>query len=91
MYDDTLFWVSIIMMALSLSLVLIDWYCMHQKYALSDMPNIVNRVFAFFCLAMLTGNAIMVSMSEYNASVYVSSVVSLTEIFFLVTQFKVIQ
>ena len=82
---NTQFWFCIMLMVLAFGLVLIDWYCMHCKYAFSNVPNLVNRVFTFFCLAMLTGNVIMVSKADYTNSLYLSSVVILTELVFLVS------
>lgn len=85
MNDTTMFAVTIVMACIATSLVLVDWYVMHRRYCFSNVPNLVNRIFAFFCLAMLAGNAIMVAKTEYRAAIYFSSVVALTELFFLCT------
>lgn len=85
MRDAILFWVSIVLSFSAQTLVVLDWYLLHRKYALSKIPNIVNRVFMFFCLAMLTSNAIMVGNNEFSLSLGVSTVVILTELMFMLT------
>lgn len=85
MYDPTPFWLSIVFVALAFSVVLMDWYTMYRKYSVGELLHIVNRVFAFFCLAMLAGNVIMVGLGEYTAMLFVALVITLTEIVFLAT------